>query len=386
MSGAIESLGISISAFEPLAISANRYLDDLTRVVNSYSHTIDAFGGYGAGTLGLVGTHHDAEVWYRDGLGRRIVSYDHAGKVMYEAFANQITIKGSGVSISIGPLLEVTNRCRVAFTTVRYATNPPIGGQSRYTTEAEVAASILKYGILYELVDAGMMHEIVADSIRDTHLYNHAYPKGDQDIEIPGGAAFSIEIGLLGYNSWLERYTYQQLGAGLQALSDKLRSVITYDPNDYLSDNFINVAPNSFEVPINDDDERTAMSIVKDLVGQGDGGGNRYLFGVYQERLVYYRPAPTSVRYHYSMHDPSQKVYDNEVEVRPWNVMPGEWMRVADLLTGEPVPLDPRRDPRNLFIESVTYSAPYSVAINGSELDVLPMALARLTGTVLANS
>lgn len=381
-----QETGLSWSYYQPLAIPTARYLGELGHEVTAYSHTVDAFGGFGVGSISLAGNRLIAEDWMKYGLGRRIHTYNEAQSVIYEGFVNQITIKGGGVSVIIGPLMEVTNRLRVVFTTVRYNTLPPIGGITKYTYEAEHAASIAKYGILYECVNGGTCHEVVANSIRDSYLRNHREPKGDQDIELPGGAVFGVEISLAGYGAWLGRYTYQQLFSGTEALSDKIRSVIQFDPNSFLSDDFINISPNGLQIPINDDDERTAETIIADLVMQGDGNGNRYLFGIYQGRKARYNPAPTTIKYTFSVEDPSQRIFEKDVEVKPWNVEVGNWIRVVDLLVGEPVPVDPRTDKRNMFIETMTYTAPYSVSLNGTELDILPKALAMLTGTVHANS
>lgn len=385
MSTLAQELGISLSAFQPLSDPYARYIRELDNEITGYSHTIDSFGGYGQGSISMSSDRYLAEEWYREGLGRRIVSYDHAQNEMYEAFVNQITIRGSGLSVSIGPLLEITNRCRCAYTTKRYNTNPPIGGQSALTAETEDTSSIARYGILYSVVNGGELLELEADAERDTYLYNNREPKSDQDVETPGGSPFSIELSLAGYSAYMERYTYRQIGLGMQDLSEKLKSIIQFDPNDYLSDNFLFVQDNPFQVPFTDDDEREALSIVKELVSKGDGTGARWLFGIYQSRMAHFRSAPTTIKYTYSIEDPSQQIYERDIAVRPWNVVPGEWMRVSDLIMGEPVPVDPRRDKRNLFIESVTYTMPYAVSVNGAQLDKLAQAIGALTG-IIANS
>lgn len=381
-----QEIGLSWSYYEPLAIPTARYLGELADEITAYSHTIDSFGGYGVGSISLVGNRSIAEQWFKYGLGRRIVTYNEAQNIIYEALVNQVVIKGGGISVSIGPLLEIVNRLRVVYTTVRYQTVPPIGGITKYTPETENAISVAKYGILYKCINGGTLHDVQAISLRNTHLYNNAQPKADESIEFPGGSTFAVDLSLSGYSAYMDCYTYQQLGAGTEALSDKIRSVIQYDPNDWLSDDFIGIGPNGLQVPSQDDDERTALTVVRDLVAHGDGNGNRMLFGVYEGRKAKYSAAPTTIKYTSSIEDPSQRIYDKDVEVMPWNLQPGHWIRITDLLVGEPVPIDPRKDMRNVFIESVSYSAPHSVSIAGSELDKLPQALAMLTSTALANS
>jgi hypothetical protein len=65
------------------------------------------------------------------------------------------------------------------------------------------------------------------------------------------------------------------------------------------------------------------------------------------------------------------------VHVAPWNVLPGRWLQFADLLPDAPAVTNPYQDMRLMFIESVTYTAPRGLAMQGGRTDRLPQLLAR---------
>lgn len=94
---------------------------------------------------------------------------------------------------------------------------------------------------------------------------------------------------------------------------------------------------------------------------------------------------PTAVEYLHRLGDPAQRVTTLEnVTVYPWDVKPGKWLFVPDFLVGRARitatrPAELRRDPRNKFIESVRYTAPWGLDMSGGKTDRLSQLLAKLT-------
>jgi hypothetical protein len=65
--------------------------------------------------------------------------------------------------------------------------------------------------------------------------------------------------------------------------------------------------------------------------------------------------------------------------VRPWLVRPGKWLFLNDFLVGKPVSTTLRSDPRNLFIEQVNYTLPYSLSLSGGRLTQLGQVLSQIS-------
>ena len=84
------------------------------------------------------------------------------------------------------------------------------------------------------------------------------------------------------------------------------------------------------------------------------------------------------IAYQHKIQDESLNIeqYGSGVEVRPWNIKPAQWVFLSDFLAGGDIPTERRLDPRFIFIESVTFSAPYDVQINGGKINTIKQLLA----------
>jgi hypothetical protein len=64
----------------------------------------------------------------------------------------------------------------------------------------------------------------------------------------------------------------------------------------------------------------------------------------------------------------------------PWMVRPGQWINVPDFLIGRNIPSTALNgDPRNKFIDSVRFTAPYTVDISGGANDTLSQMLTKIS-------
>jgi hypothetical protein len=179
---------------------------------------------------------------------------------------------------------------------------------------------------------------------------------------------------------------YNSALTGLQNLSTKLTSIITGDPNSILSVGAI--SSNTFQVPAFEDEYRLEEALIRSLVGLGDASDNRYTFGVYEGRKVYYQQAP-SIRfpkYTYSITDHQVLSAVGGTPIKPWLLRPGEWITSKDWFSGRTTPVDGasgastelEQDPSIQFIEEVTYSSPWGWSMSGSQGDKLEQMLAKL--------
>jgi hypothetical protein len=130
-----------------------------------------------------------------------------------------------------------------------------------------------------------------------------------------------------------------------------------------------------------EDQNRTARTIIDELVSYGGGADDRWLFGVYANRIIHFNQAPTAVEYVYYLVDNSQRIETKTGEVIPaWDVLPGKWISMLDFMYGSAVTeLDAHGDPRSFFVEQVDYTAPNTISISGNKVRKLPQYLAKMS-------
>jgi hypothetical protein len=74
------------------------------------------------------------------------------------------------------------------------------------------------------------------------------------------------------------------------------------------------------------------------------------------------------------------KNYNTNVMVYPWDIRPGKWIRTTDWMIGRIInSTDLFGDPRNKFIENVTFSAPWTVGLSGTPYETLSQMIAKIT-------
>ena len=57
---------------------------------------------------------------------------------------------------------------------------------------------------------------------------------------------------------------------------------------------------------------------------------------------------------------------------------PGKWLMFTDFLIGQAEELNLRNDPRAMFIETVKYTAPWSLQLKGGAVDTIDAVVAQL--------
>lgn len=400
-----ESIGLSIAAYQPTIGSYTPrgvLVDDrLGEKYSAYSHVTQADGGWWSAGLSLNGNLVDMEDWFERGLGRHIEVYNPALVQIWGGFVNKVTLSAGPLTATRGPLLDIANRVSVAYTPITDATTNPITtGDAAVTTIAENTASQTRYGIVEKVLDAGQLlhwidtgppivNHFLDEQYRDTYLAENAWPKTSEDLGIGSTSEPRVELELLGYIHWLQAYIVDMVNIGdYDAIyisyadpidTGKLQLVLGADPNGLFSTDYTQMDFNGILTSSYEDGTRDAWTIIKELVSMGDANNNRMLFGVYGGQQVYYKAAPTTTIYQHRMtgRDMVVEPFGGGMEIRPWDVQAGEWLFLPDFLAGRSQPSDKRRDPRYLFIESVTFTAPYSVQIRGGALDTLAQLTAK---------
>lgn len=381
-----ETLGLQIEVRQPLIMGGGKLFDLGSESMNAYSHEILAVGGFWTASIGLSLQLPDAEEWFENGLGRIICVYNQYGDLVWRGFVNQITLNAGAISEISGPLMDLGNRVSAAYTPMDFTVYPPVAGTATITTIAEDITSQQLYGIIEKIINVGQCTDTMAEQTRDIYLADNAYPpsSGENSFSPGGGSKIQVTLDCLGMIYWLNAYVYNNTGTGVYTVSEKIVDILAADPNGFISSNDLYIEANAFAVSEMESQNRFALEIVTELINLGnDTNDLRRIFGFYDEQdRAYYSTAPTVAEYQHFLADPAQRVMDvSNNLVYPWDVRPGKWLIVPDFLTGSSINpgTSPRRDRRMKFLESVQFTAPYSLNLSGGKFDRLSQLLAKLT-------
>lgn len=390
-------LGLSISLFQPvieigpvitLAPIVNYYPDahflvSIADQVTSYSHTSGAYGGYESAQFTITCSPSEIEYWLQTGLNLHVVVKNEAAMTVWEGFVNQVSASTGNRAIVRGPLLDAGNRAALLYNLVDPTTRPPTSGVKSITATGEVLASIAQWGVIWKLYTANDMTDAGAADLRDYLLSEDAWPRQTMNINLQAGAGSdpTVTFDCLGYQARLN-YPYNQTAlTGTTNLSTLLGLVLDDDPNRLFSSANADIATNATQRLRYWNNYMEASTIIKGLTALGSVGSFRCLFMVGPERKVTYARVPATIDYRGRMADSMQRVTTMAGDpVKPWDVQAGKWIQTTDYLSGMLADtfVYLRQDPRNVFIERLTYSAPWDLQIEGGLTDRANQKLARL--------
>lgn len=386
--------GLSILAKMPL-IQGDEVIGNYTSDVNDYSHTISANGGFVSADFTIAGNNEFLENWLQFGLGRHIQVFDPTLDTIWEGYVNEITANMGSATFSRGPLSAIGNRV-VAWYTPKYKlcldvgdplydpncveAGEPLTGTQMPTPLVEDLASQQKYGIWEKILTIGDAYREDAEYIRDLYLVENANPEWNPSLSIADNQGeLSVKISCRGYIDWLS-YVYTDADPNISVLcSELIKTILTADPNDVISNNYVRIAENLRTYGSQFLDEKLAKTIIDDILTLGGGSDERWTFGIYKDRKAIYEPIPTSLEYIYYKTGKVQQVETlSGTVVEPWNVLPCKWVGIPTFLTSFPWSSDLQVDPRIFFAEEVTFTAPDQVNITGAKIRKLPQFLASL--------
>jgi hypothetical protein len=373
--------GICINVSDPIMMENRRsYIDTVN--FDSYTHQTKAIGGFFSAEIGFKSRVADISDWLLKGIGRHIEVYDQAQQKIWEGFVNQIVVTVGGLEYTIGPLLggEVTNKARTSYSVVDYNIYPPATGINLKTSFAENTLSQGRFGILQKTLEVSEITETVARYIRDTWIGIHAFPKVSVRPSFSDSTDVSISLSCLGYWAYLEAYTYNSSATGGVGVSSKIISVMNANPNIAMfSTDYGYIATNTAEVKAGEDNTRTGAAILSELATYGDSSNMRYNIGVYQDRKIYYQPAPEAIAY-YKYFDSRVTTYQGGA-LHPWNVFPGNWILHSGFLFLESIPVGYTGLTTSNsvgYIEGVTFTAPFGLDIETVRVRGIDQVLSRL--------
>lgn len=373
-------VGLTVLYADPLARS---YRDTSTRrldSVTSYTHTINAFGGFETAEIVVNMSRQQMEEWFNEGLGTDVKVYDETLEIVWEGFVDEIEIVYGPLTKTRGPLVSIGNRVYAVYAEIDATVTPPAIGARAITVAANNTFSQGKYGIWEKVLSVGQRIPAEAENERDTYLKEHANPETSEQLSLGSGEnAPRVTLRCKGYYYWFDAYVYDYTATQASvSIYDKLLAIVQADTNAIISTDYSQMSTNATLVNEYENDDMMALALIKTLTALGDASYNRYLFGVYENRRVVYAAAPTAAEYRLRLADSSQRVQTiSGINVQPWRMRPGKWLYFSDFMSGKSYSSNLSQNPQFMFAESVTYTAPWGLQINGGKLNRLDQILAQ---------
>lgn len=382
-----QALGLSVLAFKPTigsyTVRGSLFDDQIASKMDALSFEKHADGGWWSAQITLNARLTDAEMWFEEGLSLNVEIYNPGLVRIFRGFVNQVDLTAGALSATRGPVLDIANRVSVTYTPILDATiSPPIYGTETTTTIIEDTPSQGRHGIIEKVFAAepGRCLTTQAEQQQATFLEELKIAKTSEDAGFSAQNVTQIVLHVLGYRHFLGAYIHQNTTAATVTISTKIQQVLASDPNVLFSTDYSGIDTNAFLVNQYENDNRVADDVIRDMVEIGGATSNeRWLFGIYDEEKARYGAIPTTPKYQHRIADRYRRIerYGTGELVRPWDVEPGEFLFFPDFLIGRTQPTSLRNDPRYLFIESVTFSTPYEIQINGTPLSTIPQLLAK---------
>jgi hypothetical protein len=359
------------------------FIRTLDEEISSYSHTIVCDGGFKTATVSLKEPNELIDDWIANGIGRHIICHGPGGGTIWEGFVDNVSVNYGGISVERGRLTDLCNRVSATYTPIIDDTvDPPITGTTTETVIAEDSESQAKYGIWEKIISAGTVLDADAEYVRDAFLQEYKELEVSHQISMGGGGGdITVSLDCKGYIEWLGNYAYNDITVPLSVeASTKVTSVLASDPNDIISPDMGEIDYNGILVPSYEDKNRMGSEIINEIVTYGDINDNRWMFGIYEDRIAHYKAIPSTVEYLHYMGAEAQQILNVAYgEVKPWNVRPGKICVIPDTVIGRfTMYTGIRLDPRVMFLEQITFTAPNGIELQGKKIRNLAQLMAKM--------
>jgi hypothetical protein len=348
--------------------------------IGSYRHTSTVNMGYDNMQVTSFGDLGYMSDWMENGLARSVIVKGWSGETVWEGFVNEVSAQLGGLVLTVGPLMDVVNRGRIVYKTINWGVTPAIGGATVRTQWKDDLTSQGKFSVLEGLVTGGEGDAEEMDQLINTILRDTSWPEVTQNVSLGSSTNLSLTISCLGYGHLLDKYFYYQVqDAGDYTVTEKIRDILAGDPNSIFATAALDLEDNDTAVHKYEDTDRSALATLKEIANLGNSEFDRYVFGVFGgQSFKFWNATDRGVRYYQSIKD--GRITDpTGAIVQPWEVVPGEWLFMSDLVPGKPSMVRSyRQDQRFVFIESATYAAPYQLTLSGGRASKFKQRVERL--------
>lgn len=348
-----------------------------------YSQTISDFIGFDKAEISFTTDEITASNWMDNGIGRHVSVNDSEA---WEGFVNKVQVNIGGQSKTAGPMMSITNNLAVEYSGVTINTDPPVKIPGGITDFVSNRRSVERYGTISRVFSGGSRMPSEAEELADTLVNYKSSFSGKDNINIPAsGNQLQVRLSCLGYGHLLSVIIYNQvIGYGLIRANEKIIDVIDSDPDNrfqHVSESTIKdsgILVQQFE-----DENRDALSIIKEIVVRGGSSNEKWVFGVYRNRTPHYNAVPDEISYLYDTVDGRQSVthFLGDTEVPYYNVRPGKYMiqiSPIDIDVSSLPNINVHEDDRVSYVQSVKYTHPNSLKIKTESVDNIKQSLEKL--------
>lgn len=357
---------------------SNRFVDH-SQDVTSYDHSHAAMGGFWTANLTMRLPLAELEDWLENGVGRQVQVRGRGTKLAWEGLVNRVTMNVGGYNMNVGPYLDIANKVKLAYSIFLQLGGGNATGIRVATDYTSDALSIARYGILAKVFSVGGVDTSAVANLQALLLERYSQPPRSEDLNLPGDTGltyFDLKLECIGYAHLFQKYSYNSATTGTQNLSAKLAAIVAAEPNGLFSSS---VTTNTIQVPAYEADDAEAWGLIKGMIAMGDVSLNRYSFGVYENRRAVYKPVSNSVVYIRPLREGAAVIQDAQGGLlQPWEVRPGGYVLVTDLLPGKPTAATLNDDRRAIYADTVQYRMPDSLVINGAHSFKVEQRLAQL--------
>lgn len=355
------------------------YSNDVTQFVQSYEHSSASLGGFWSASLNLKLPLTQLEEWLEYSIGRQVQVKGRANTIAWEGIINRVSVNVGGYNITVGPYTDICNKVKITYSVFLQLGAGNATGIRVVTDYLQDTKSQERYGILEKNFSTGGITEGTVNELQWMLLNRYAYPPRSEDLTLPGETVrttFDIKIECIGYMALFEKYTYNSTTEGTQNLSTKLSSILAAEPNALFTSV---ITTNTLQVPAYENSDSEAWGLIKELVTMGDQSVNRYKFGVYENRRAIYEPVSNSIVYIRPFREGVSVIQDSSGGLlQPWQIRPGNFIWVTDLIPGKPLSSNLDDDKRVLYADTVQYRMPDGLVINGAHHFRVEQRLAQL--------
>lgn len=359
--------------------SSNQFAGDYTQDVTSYDHTHAALGGFWSANLTLRLPLHDLEDWIQYGVGRQVQVKGRGTKLAWEGIVNRVSINVGGYNMTVGPYMDIANKVKLTYSMFLQLGGGNATGIRVVTDYTSDTLSQSRYGILTKVFSVGGIDSSAVSDLQAMLLDRYSQPPRSEDLSLPGDTGLryiDLKLECIGYAHLFQKYTYSNSTSGTQNLSAKLAAIIAAEPNGLFDSS---IASNTIQVATSQTDDAEAWGLIKSLLALGDASLNRYTFGVYEDRRVTYKPVANNVVYVRPLREGASVIQDAQGGLlQPWEVRPGSYVLVTDLLPGKPVASDLNDEQRAIYADTVQYRMPDSLVINGAHAFRIEQRMAQM--------
>lgn len=354
-----------------------------------YTHTLTSDGMFESASFSAAIKEVDVNGWMERVLGSHVECISPSGDIIWIGFINQIDLALGRASISIGPVTDIANKVRVRYTEQDYTVlGVTFGGTEEVTDYTTDSDSVARYGSWARDISGGEINTNsgYADDLRDIALVEYAWPARTNGFSLSGNE-LSVSVSCVGYHKLLDAYQYRYTTPGTVNPDDVITSVLAASDNSVISGMSLAYVDttNSISIEKTDEDAIAASTFIRDVVNLGDSSNDRWLFYISEvngDIVPVYKQAPDVVYYEASVRSDTPVKLFNGADIDPWYVRPGRWIYYTDISDKPPTSFSGyanlNGEPGMTFIESVTYTAPYGLTINGGKLTRLDQQLARI--------